>query len=144
MDSTLAISLIVTGVIKPIILLLVILFLWLCVRKKSAALQHFVLSLGVIALLLLPLLASIVPALEERFVPMFVDIIHAPKQWLNALVPLIINSLGKKELMIIVGVYLLPATWLLFYTVLGVFGLSRIAARGQTVECDAIRAQINH
>lgn len=143
MDSTLAISLIVTGVIKPIILLLVILFLWLCVRKKSAALQHFVLSLGVIALLLLPLLASIVPAVEERFVPMLANIIHTPQQWLNALVPLIINSLGKKELMIIVGVYLLPTTWLLFYTVLGVFGLSRIAARAQSVECDAIGAQIN-
>lgn len=143
MDSTLAISLIVTGLIKPIILLLVIVFLWLCVRKKSAALQHFVLSLGVIALLLLPFLASIVPAVEERSVPILADIIRAPQQWLNALMPLIINSLGKQELMITVGVYLLPATWLLFYTLLGVFGLSRIAARAQSVECDAIRAQIN-
>ena len=143
MDTTLAISLIVTGLIKPIILLLIIILLWLCVRKQSAALQHFVLSLGVIAVLLLPILASVLPAVEDRAVPLLSNIIRVPQDWLSALLPMLTSSLGKNELMILVGLYLLPATWLLFYLALGVFGLSRLAARAQSVECDAMRAQVN-
>ena len=143
MDSTLAISLIVTGLIKPIILLLVITLLWMCIRKKSAALQHFVLSLGVIAVLLLPLLTSIMPAVEGRSIPLLVKIILIPQEWLNALMQVVISAVGKKELIIIAGLYLLPATWLLFYMALGVFGLSGVAARAEPVRSDVIVAQVN-
>lgn len=143
MDSIMAINWIVTGLIKPIILMVVITLLWICVRKKSAALQHFVLSIGVIAVLLLPLLASILPTIEERVVLVIDDVIHIPQQWLSELMPMLIGSIGKTELIIIVGVYLLPATCLLFYIALGVFGLSGVAARAQSVRVDAMLAQVS-
>lgn len=143
MDSIIVINWIVTGLIKPIILMVVITLLWICVRKKSAALQHFVLSIGVIAVLLLPLLASILPAIEERFLPVIADIIRIPQQWLSDLTPMLRSSVGKTELIIVVGVYLLPATWLLFYIALGVFGLSGVAARAQSVQSDAMLAQVS-
>ena len=57
MNTQFVASIIVSGVIKPIALLLLIAVLGWFVRKKSASLQHFVLSLGVISLFILSSLA---------------------------------------------------------------------------------------
>ena len=141
MDSTIAISLIVTGLIKPLILILVATFLWICLRRTSAALQHFVLSLGVIAVLLLPVLAGILPVVEGQFFPLLTNIVRVPQEWLSALIPVIINSVGEQDMIIIAGVYLLPATWLLFYLMLGVLGLSGVAKRAQPVQSEVMLAQ---
>ena len=143
MDSMILNSLIVNGFIKPFILILVILLLWFCVRKKSAALQHFVLSLGLVSVLLLPLLAGILPIIDVVHFPNLVRVIQTPQAWLNALMSQLVSSIDATSLILIAGLYLLPATWLLFYLALGVYGLNRMVSRAEVVEDEVILAQVN-
>jgi bla regulator protein BlaR1 len=141
MDTAIASDLLAIGFIKPILLLAVVLLLWILLRKKSAALQHFVLSLGFIGVLLLPLLASLVPAIPLRMESpwailsgLFPDV-HALGAWLE-------SSLSSWQWLLLAACYLLPATSLLFYLLLGIVGLWRQQARAQEITDTALLAQV--
>ena len=110
MDMTNAISLIVTAIIKPTIIIVVIWLLWLLIRKKSAALQHFVLSMGLVSVLLLPLLANFLPVIEGREMLAFTDLIQPPLQWLMIVAQPLLSHTDTTALIVLLGVYLLPAT----------------------------------
>src|SRR6188768_1878185 len=81
MNSSIFISVIVTGFLKPLMMLLVIGVLWIVLRKKSASLKHFVLSLGVISILLLPICAGVLPHIDWARFPSLANIMLVPVSW---------------------------------------------------------------
>ncbi len=142
MDTSVAIHLLVMGIIKPSLLLLVILLLWIFVRNRSAALQHFVLSLGFVGILLLPLLASLTPIIPLRIESswgnppwFFFDLLVQASAWLE-------SELSSSQWLIVAACYLLPATSMLFYLLLGIIGLWRQLARAQKVTDAKLLAQV--
>ncbi|OZY84296.1 hypothetical protein CBP51_13860 [Cellvibrio mixtus] len=142
MDTGVAIHLLVMGIIKPSLLLLVILLLWIFVRNRSAALQHFVLSLGFVGILLLPLLASLTPIIPLRIESFwgssawfFFDLLVQASAWLE-------SELSSSQWLIVAACYLLPATSMLFYLLLGVIGLWRQLACAQKVTDAKLLAQV--
>ena len=143
MDIAIVISLIVTGLIKPMVVLLVVALLWLCVRKKSAALQHFILCMGVIGVLCLPLLASFLPVIEGRLSSVISSLILAPQSWITSYVAEAATSIESKYLLLAVGVYLFPASWMLFYLALGIYGLSRLTKHSRVIQDELITKQID-
>jgi bla regulator protein blaR1 len=143
MDMTAAISLMITGVVKPIILIVVIWFSWLLIRKKSAALQHFVLSMGIIGVLLMPILASFLPSLEGQSGVALFDVMRLLLVWFNGAIQWFVQRLDQHGLLVLAGIYLLPATCLLFYLLLGILGLHRQAQSGQLIQSPLLLSQLN-
>ncbi len=122
-------------------LLLVILLLWFLVRNKSASLQHFVLSFGFIGVLLLPLLASLIPIVPlkiespwEKTLWFFSDVLMQLHVWLE-------SGLSPQQWFILAACYLLPATSLLFYLLLGIIGLWQQQRRAQEITDARLLAQ---
>lgn len=125
MDMPLAATILIAGVIKPLLILLLLLMICLFIRKKSASLQHFVLTIGFIGILLLPLIGLAAPNIAWYVLPSFESINNTAVIWLGNLYDLVVFRLTKFEVMVIVGIYTLVATWILFYFLLGVIGLYR-------------------
>lgn len=143
MSSSIFISVIVTGFLKPLMILLVMGVLWILLRKKSAALQHFVLSLGVVSILLLPLCAGALPQIEWARFPSLANIMLVPVSWFEEINIWLMNHVSKKTLLTAVGIYLLVATSLLFYLLLGIIGLLLQTRRAQFVSSPSLIAQLN-
>lgn len=123
MDTATTIDVLVTGLIKPALLLLIIVMLWLLVRNKSAALQHFVLSLGFLWMLLLPLLANIAPVIPLNFESTPLIIQWISHEYFASVGSLLEQGLTQVQWLILLALYLFPASSLLFYLLLGVIGL---------------------
>jgi len=143
MSSSIFISVIVTGLLKPLMILLVMSVLWILLRKKSAALQHFVLSLGVVSILLLPFCAGALPQIEWARYPSLANIVLIPVSWFEEINIWLQNHINQKVLFTVIGIYLLIATWLLFYLLLGILGLSIQTRRAQRVSSPELIAQLN-
>lgn len=123
MDTATVIGFLVTGLIKPAVLLLIILLLWLLVRNKSAGLQHFVLSIGFLGMLLLPFLATIAPVIPLNFDSTRLITHGIPLDYFASLNGLLEHGLTQTQWLVVAALYLLPATSLLFYLLLGIAGL---------------------
>jgi bla regulator protein blaR1 len=117
MNSADLINVLTVALLKPLFILLLLLLLTLFLRKKSASLQHFVLALGLIGVLLLPLLTVISPSIPWRVLP---QLTLFDTTDLQLLLP---DYLSKFELLTIAALYFLVASWLVFYFLLGVVGL---------------------
>lgn len=125
MDMPLAVTILIAGVIKPLLILLLLLMISVFIRKKSASLQHFVLTIGFIGILLLPLIGFIAPNIAWHVLPSLDGINNTAILWLSNLYDLLAIRLTKFDVMVIFGIYTLVATWILFYFLLGVIGLYR-------------------
>lgn len=143
MDTTLITNVMITGLLKPGMILLMIAALWFCVRKKSAALQHFVLSLGVVSVLVLPLLTSVLPTVEWKLLPTFAAITALPLlglentyHWLNI-------NFDQRDFFILLGIYLVVATSILFYLLLGIIGLAQQTKFTQPVASAELLKQLD-
>jgi len=143
MNSSIFISVIVTGLLKPLMILLAMSALWMLLRKKSAALQHFVLSLGVVSILLLPFCAGVLPQIEWARFPSLANIMLVPVSWFDEMNMWLQSHISQRTLLITVGIYLLIATWLLFYLLLGVIGLMLQTRRAQVVSSPGLITQLN-
>lgn len=138
MSSSIFISVIVTGFLKPLMILLVMGVLWILLRKKSAALQHFVLSLGAISILLLPFCAGALPQIDWVKYPS----LEVPVSWFEGINTLLQSRVSQQILFALVGLYLLVATWILFYLLLGIIGLFLQTRRAQKIRASDVIAQL--
>lgn len=131
------IALLTLWVIKPLLIIAVIFFGAFLLRKTSAALQHFWLATGVVAVLVLPLLSPVLPALEWQILPALTDQDQHPlAAWFYQLLAWLNQSQFRLMLM---AVYTLLASWLLFYFLLGLLQL-RLQTRAASL-CDDIELQ---
>jgi beta-lactamase regulating signal transducer with metallopeptidase domain len=143
MSSSIFISVIVTGFLKPLMILLVMGVLWILLRKKSAALQHFVLSLGVISILLLPFCAGALPQIDWARYPSLANIMLVPVSWFDEINTFLQNGISQQILFALVGLYFLIATWILFYLLLGIIGLFVQTMRAQKISAPGVIVQLN-
>jgi len=143
MSSSIFIGVIVTGLLKPLMILSLIGVLWILLRKKSAALQHFVLSLGVVSILLLPFCAGALPQIEWARYPSLANIMLVPVSWFEEINTWLQNHISQEILFTVIGIYLLIATWLLFYLLLGIVGLSIQTRYAQRLSSPELIAQLN-
>lgn len=143
MDTILITNVMITGLIKPGMILLVVAALWFCVRKKSAALQHFVLSLGVVSVLVLPLLTSVLPTFEWKLLPTFAAIISLPLRSLEAGFQWLLVNFEQRDFLVLLGLYLVVATSILFYLLLGIIGLVQQTKSTQPVTSTELLKQLD-
>lgn len=143
MDTTLITNVMITGLMKPGMILLMIAALWFCLRKKSAALQHFVLSLGVVSVLVLPLLTSVLPTIEWKLLPTFAAIsahsllgLENSYQWLSV-------DFDQRDFFLLLGLYLVVAISILFYLLLGIIGLAQQTKITQPVASAELLKQLD-
>nr|WP_324258187.1 M56 family metallopeptidase [Cellvibrio fontiphilus] len=143
MDNAATAEILITGLVKPLVLTTVTLLLWLLVRHKSAALQHFVLSLGFISLLILPVIAAFAPV-----IPININLLELFAQWfplgfLTRLSLWLEQGLTINQGLLVAAIYLLPATSLLAYLVLGIVGLWLQQKTAQEIIAPELIAQKN-
>lgn len=113
------VTIIISVVIKPILLLMIIAVLFLLLRKSSAALQHFCLLMGVMALLVLPVSAFLIPDMvwEFPFSQLLFDVL--PFSWKEYLLKTSYVQIEPIGWQITLAIYLLVSTSLFFYLVIG-------------------------
>lgn len=118
-------ALISLWLIKPLLLLLVVVLGALVLRKSSAALQHFWLLCGLVALVLMPLMSLVLPVLSWEVLPANSPALDQVFIWLTQWVSVLYDPV---ILMCVAAVYLFPATFLVFYFLLGLLQLRRQTA----------------
>lgn len=143
MDTTWVANVMITGLLKPGMILLVVAALWFCLRKKSAALQHFVLSLGVLSVLVLPLLASVLPAIEWKLLSTFAAVTAGPLLGLENAYQWLITNVDQRNFFVLLGIYLVVATSILFYLLLGIIGLAQQTKSMQPVVSTELLKQLD-
>lgn len=115
-----ALALLTLILIKPLLITGVIILGLLLLSKKSAALQHFWLATGMIALLILPLLVSLLPEIQWQILPT-----GHPSSTFFLWVYRLLDSLSQPGvLMTVAAIYFLGVFWLLFYLGLGILALA--------------------
>lgn len=133
MDTLVVIDYVIASAVKVIVLVGITALLWLVVHRRSAAFQHFVLSLGFAGFSLLPLVASIAPVIPVNAAILGEAgsaLIHGLAQAAQSLS----RTWDVNTLLLVAAIYLLPATTLLFYLLLGVVGLWWQARGAQPVK----------
>lgn len=121
------IALLTLWVIKPLLIIAVIFLGALLLRKTSAALQHFWFATGVVAVLVLPLVSPVLPALEWQVLPALAEQDQHP---LVASFYQLLAQINQPQFRLtLFAAYMLPAFWLLFYFLLGLLHL-RLQTRG--------------
>lgn len=116
-------ALLMLWVIKPLLVLMIVLAGAALLRKTSAALQHFWLASGVVAVLLLPILAPLIPVIEWQVLPAADESgQHKLFAWWQSVV-VFLSDPGT--LLIFYAGYIFVASSLLFYFLLGLGQLLR-------------------
>lgn len=116
-------TLLTLWMIKPLLISLIILAGTFLLRKKSAALQHFWLASGVLAIVLLPVFAPIIPSISWQILPaQNSDNQQVMTQWFYLLLE---GLQHPRRILIIFALYFLVASWLLSYFWVGVWQLYR-------------------
>lgn len=133
---------IISGLIKPAIILFIISVLWWLLRKRSASLQHFVLSLGVISILLLTLLAIFLATTDIVILPPFAHSLQLPVEWLDGINGWLQQHSSANELLWIAAIYLLPACSMIAYLMLGVVGLWWQTRKAEAVNSPELQIQL--
>ena len=130
MTVQILIPLLMTWVFKPLLLMSLLLIVVVLLRKKSASLQHFVLALGMMALLVQPVLNLIVPIVSWHLLSLDGLLLSG---WVGAWLELLLAQITKTHLLTALGLYIFIASWLVFYFLLGVIGLYGQTRRGTAV-----------
>ena len=120
MATETALSVLTLLLIKPMLIVLVIVGgAWL-LRKKSAALQHFWLAIGLSALVLLPVSFSVLPQIKWQVLPL-----GQQASLFFSWVPPVITWLGDKDnTFVVAAIYFTGAFSLLFYLLLGILAIA--------------------
>jgi bla regulator protein BlaR1 len=113
------VTIIISVLIKPVLLLLIIGVLFWFLRKTSAALQHFCLLTGFIALLVLPVSAFLIPdmAWQFPFSQFLFDLL--PFDWKEYLLKTSYIKIQPLGWQITLAIYLSVSTSILFYLLIG-------------------------
>ena len=119
-----ALTLLTLLLIKPLLIISLIGAGLFFLRNQSAALRHFWLALGVIALLLLPLFFGLLPEIKWQILPEFDRAAIFSSDFFNIFYRFVNWFSQPKWLMVIAAIYFLGMFWLLFYLALGVIALS--------------------
>lgn len=143
MNTQFVFSIIVSGIIKPIVFLLLIAVLGWLLRRKSASLQHFVLTLGIISLFILSLLAIGLTDVRLTIFPSLAQLIQIPEIWLVTMNQWFVNYSSLRHFLLIAGIYLLPTSFLLFYLFLGISGLWLQTRRAEPVQSSQLISQLD-
>lgn len=113
------VTILISIVIKPLLLLAVMGLLYILLKKSSAALRHFVLLMGVVALLILPVTAFLIPdmAWQFPFSQILFDLL--PFSWKEYLLKTSYVQIEPLGWQITLTVYLLVSSSILFYLLIG-------------------------
>lgn len=130
-----ALVLLTLVLIKPLLISMVIIAGLLLLHRRSAALQHFWLSIGIFSLLLLPLLFRLLPEIEWQILPytdgssVIMNQVYGAVSWISQ----------ADRFWYIAAAYLFIAFWLLFYLLLGIVGL--VIQTRQATTCEDAELQ---
>ena len=133
MDAQTTTLFITSLLLKPILMLLLVWLLSLLVRKQSAAFQHFVLALGMVGVLLVPLLATLLPGIDWHHLPVLGDWALALDEyllWFSVQLPVVINP---SQWLMVAGIYCCIFFWLVYYGLFSVLGLHILSRQAQDV-----------
>ena len=133
MDIQMLILLVTSWVFKPLLMLALLGILWVLLRRQSAAFKHFVFSLGLLGLLLIPLLGLFLPALDWHSVPLVGQLASNLDAWLNQLFERADASLSRNQTLVLLGTYFLVVTWIIYFRLLGYLSLVYQSRRAQVV-----------
>jgi bla regulator protein blaR1 len=128
------ISILMTGLVKPLILISLISVLFLFLRRRSAALKHFCLLMGMLSLLVLPVSAFLIPDTDWAFPFSHLLFQSFPFAWQEYLLKTSNVSVNPDWWQSILAIYLLVSTSIIFYLVIGFIQLWRIYARSVAVK----------
>lgn len=127
------ISIVISGLIKPLMLILLIAILFLLLRNRSAALKHFCLLMGMVSLLILPVSAFLIPDMDWAF-PFSDELFQAiPFAWQEYLLKTSYTSIEPFWWQSILVLYLLVSTSIIFYLMIGFIQLWKLYARAKPV-----------
>jgi bla regulator protein blaR1 len=127
------ISIVISGLIKPLMLILLIAILFLLLRNRSAALKHFCLLMGMVSLLILPVSAVLIPDMDWTF-PFSDELFSViPFAWQEYLLKTSYTSVEPFLWQSILVLYLLVSTSIIFYLIIGFFQLWKLYARAKPV-----------
>lgn len=110
--------------VKPLLIIFVIALGSMLLRKKSAALQHFWLTLGMSALLILPALFMLLPEIEWQVLPALNQSSPMSSEVFTQVYSLLLLMNKPQWLMLATAIYLLGIFWLLFYLALGLLAVA--------------------
>ncbi len=145
MDIQLLILLVTSWVIKPLLMLALLGSLWVLLRRQSAAFKHFVFSLGLLGLLLVPVLGLFLPALDWHAVPLIGQLAAQLDVWLNQLFERADANLSLAHSLWILGGYFFVLSWIIYFRLLGYVSLiyqSRCAQNVSDSEMLEIKNQL--
>ena len=140
MDIEVIIYVVITGIIKPVILLVLIVLVWFLLRKRSAALQHFVLSLGVMGALILVLMGVALSDIDLSIFPSISTVIQFPVVWVQHISGWLLDFLSARNILLVGAIYFFPVCFLMFYLFLGVVGLWYQTRRAQVVQASDLNS----
>ncbi|ACE86221.1 M56 family metallopeptidase [Cellvibrio japonicus] len=140
MDAQTANHLLVSLLVKPLLMLALLGMLYGIIRKQSAAFKHFVLLLGILGLLTIPILAAVLPGIDWHRLPWVGDLALAMDQHLLAWMQLLPSWFGENVAWLL-GIYFLVALWIFYYRALGWIALAYQSRRAQEVTDTALCEQ---
>jgi bla regulator protein blaR1 len=127
------ITIVISGLVKPMMLIIVVMMLYLCMRKRSAALKHFCLLMGMLSLLILPVSAFLIPDMTWEFP--FSDFLFQslPFFWQEYLLKSSYTSIEPLWWQSLLAIYLLGSTSIIFYLLIGFVQLWIIYTKAEVV-----------
>ncbi len=127
------ISIVMSGVVKPLLLASVIGVLFLFLRNRSAALKHFCLLMGMISLLILPVSGFLIPDIDWvfPFSDRLFDLI--PFAWQEYLLKTSYTPVNPFWWQLVLMIYCFVSTSMMFYLVVGFIQFWKISARAKPV-----------
>lgn len=144
-DSQTTTFILTSLLVKPALMLLLVWMLSFIVRKQSAAFQHFVLALGILGVLVLPILGSLLPGIDWHSIPIMSDLARVVDEKLLALLQIASLSSEPSQWLWMTGIYCWIFTWIVYYQLLGLVGLALHSRRAKEVtdgEFLALRDQL--
>ncbi len=128
------VTIFINGLIKPMMLIMLVMILYLFLRNRSAALKHFCLMTGMVSLLILPVSAYLIPEMtwDFPFSTYFFD--HLPFSWREYLIKTSYTTIPSFWWQILLVVYLFVSTSILFYLLIGFLQVWNIYRRSSVIQ----------
>lgn len=127
-------TIVITGLIKPMMLIILVVILYLCLRNRSAALKHFCLMMGMASLLILPVSSYVTPEMTWNF-PFGTYLFDSiPFSWREYLIKTSYTNVPALLWQSMLVVYLFVSTSIMFYLLIGFIQIWKIYSRSSMVE----------
>jgi bla regulator protein blaR1 len=127
-------TIVITGLIKPMMLIILVIILYICLRNRSAALKHFCLMMGIASLLILPVSSYFTPEMTWNF-PFGVYLFdNLPFSWREYLIKTSYTTVPALLWQVVLAVYLFVSTSIIFYLLIGFIQVWKIYSRSSPVE----------